>query len=115
MWYAVEGGKVFEFSRRALRDAWVANGPSDVTASGYRAAATARDTIVRKADYKHDGDSEAWAFKARRRVDASPALAPHRELLVEYDWCNPDHARWVATAAEYEIVSWAIATAKAAN
>ena len=126
MWYAIEyaygatvnnngtrADKVYEFSRRALRDAWVADGPPDVSASGYRATATARTGLVRKADYRYDGDGEAWQVLGEQRLDASPALAPHRAIIAE-DWNEPGHWRWVATAPEREIVSWARDTERAA-
>lgn len=44
---------------------------------------------------------------AEARVASSPALQPYRDLLLDYDWSNADeHAEWVATAPEAEIISW---------
>lgn len=45
--------------------------------------------------------------KAAARVDASPALAAHRDFIMA-DWPEGDeHWRWVATATEREIIDWA--------
>jgi len=123
MWYAIEhaygthltnnsaGGrsdKVYEFSRRALRDAWVNDGPPDTTAPGVRTLATSRHPKVRRAlTAAHDGDSEAWQVLARQRVAASPALSQYYDVLIEYDWCEPSHWPMVATAKESELISWA--------
>ena len=49
--------KVYQFTRRALRDAWVAAGPPDISASGYRANGSARSPLVRGADIRYDGDA----------------------------------------------------------
>ena len=106
--------KVYEFTARARRDTWVAAGPADISASGYRAAAAARNPLVRNADYKYDGDAEAWEIIARQRVDASPALARYADTLIKYDWSMPGHFKWLATAKEAEIVSWAHDTEQAA-
>jgi hypothetical protein len=44
---------------------------------------------------------------AEARVAASETLNAHRDLLLDYDWSNADeHAEWVATAPESEILSW---------
>lgn len=44
--------------------------------------------------------------RAAARVDASPALAPHRDFILA-DWPEgDDHWRWVATATERDILSW---------
>lgn len=105
--------KVYEFTRRALRDAWVAAGPPDTSASGYRATATARTPLVRKAlTGAYDGDREAWRILAEQRVDGSPALAQFRAVIFD-DWSESDHDKWVATAKEAEILSWARDTAAA--
>jgi hypothetical protein len=99
--------KPYCFTARRLRDAWVNTGPFDTTAPGYRANASARHPLVRKADYLFDGDPLAWAVLAAARVDASPSLMPHRHDFVEYDWGDTNHARWVATAKERELTEWA--------
>lgn len=105
--------KIYEFSRRALRDAWVAAGDPDMSASGYRAAATARNPLVRKALMgAYDGDSEAWPIIARQRVEGSPALSRYAETIL-YDWPTSDHSKWVATAPEREVVEWAASVAAA--
>jgi hypothetical protein len=115
MFYAIEhayGGnvvnngqradRVLEFSSRKLRDAWVADGPAK-----YRSKATARNPAVRKADWKDDGDSEGWQVLARQRVESAPKLQAHRHNLIDHDWCDSAHMKWVATAKEKEILHWA--------
>lgn len=98
--------EVYEFTRRELRDAWVSAGPADITASGYRAAVPVKHALVRKAHGKIDGDGEGWQVLAERRVNASPALG-RRRAEIDVGWAEPRHWRWVATAPEREIVSWA--------
>jgi sulfur carrier protein ThiS len=121
MFYAIEhayGGnvvnngqradRILEFSSRKLRDAWVADGPVYIDAPGYRSKAGARDSIVRKADWKDDGDSEGWSVLAHQRVESAPKLQPYRDILIDYDWCDGnDHSQWVATAKEKDILDWA--------
>jgi hypothetical protein len=101
--------KVYEFTAKRLRDAWVADGPPDITASGYRDKASARHPLVRNAIAvnRYDGDEEAWLVLAEQRVGASPALDRFRNILIGYGWREKDHARWVATASEREILAWA--------
>lgn len=107
--------KVYEFTRRALRDAWVSAGDPNASASGHRTAATARNPLVRKAlTGAYDGDSEAWALLARQRVEGSPVLSRHADTIL-YDWPEGEHAKWVAIAPEREIVEWAKAAAEAVN
>lgn len=107
--------KIYEFTRRALRDAWVAAGNPDMSASGYRAAATARNPLVRKALMgAYDGDSEAWPIIARQRVEGSAILSSYSDVIFA-DWSEGDHAKWVATAPMNEVVSWAKEAAEAAN
>ena len=44
--------------------------------------------------------------RAAARVDASPALCPHRDVILA-DWPQGDeHWRWVATAPVRDILSW---------
>lgn len=106
--------KVYEFTRRALRDAWVDAGPPDFTASGYRDKASARMPLVRNAlAGAYDGDSEAWVIVARQRVEGSPVLGEYNAVIFE-DWRESDHMKWVATAPMAEVVSWAKATHDAA-
>jgi hypothetical protein len=126
MWYAVEhaygshvenngnrADKVYEFTRRALRDAWIADGPPDLTAPGVRTAATSRSPMVRKAlTTAYDGDSEAWEVLARQRVAGSERLSQYADVIFS-DWMEADHAKWVASAKEAEIVSWAKAIREA--
>jgi hypothetical protein len=46
--------------------------------------------------------------EAAARVHASETLSAYRDLLLDYDWSNAEeHAQWVATAPEAEIVAWA--------
>jgi hypothetical protein len=45
--------------------------------------------------------------KATARVDSTPELTSYRDLLIEYDWPDPYHYGWVATAPAAELVSWA--------
>lgn len=119
MWYAIEyaygstvvnngnrADRVLEFTRRQLRDAWVAVGDPQTDAPGYREAAPARHPLVRKADVLDDGDAEGWRVLAQRRLDRRPELAAHLEAI-GYEWPEKDHAIWVATAPEREIISWA--------
>lgn len=105
--------KAYSFTRRELRDAWVAAGPAATTAPGYREVLSARHPAIRKAHFVDDGDSLGWQVLAERRIDNSPALRQHRAILL-YDWPDTAHPRWVATAKEAEIVSWAKATEAAA-
>jgi hypothetical protein len=100
-------GCVYEFTRRALRDAWCEAGPFDLRAPGVRMPATAREPMVRKAINAIDGDAEGWQVIARARVEASPNLGRYRDILIDYDWGNNDHWSWTATAPEREILSWA--------
>ena len=98
--------RVLEFTARRLRDAWVAAGHNDSTASGYREVLRARDTRVRSAYGLPDGDGEAWRALADERVRESAALARH-SATINADWSETDHYRWVVTAPEREIVRWA--------
>lgn len=108
--------RVYEFTARRLRDAWVAAGPPDVTASGYRSAVTARHPQVRgDIRGRYDGDAEAWQLIAATRVNGSAALAVYRHILVDYDWPETDRMRWVATAPERDVLSWARDTKRAAG
>lgn len=119
MFYAIEyaygaqvvnGGqradRIMEFTARRLRDAWVAAGHTDSTASGYREVLHARDKRVRSAYGLPDGDGEAWRAIADARMRQSAALARH-SATIDADWRETDHYRWVATAPEREIVQWA--------
>lgn len=107
--------KVYEFTARKLRDVWVAAGSPNVSAAGYRAAAKARNPLVRNAlDGAYDGDSEAWEIVARQRVEGSPILSSYADTVFA-DWSDPGHAKWVATASMREVVSWAKATHEAAQ
>jgi hypothetical protein len=99
--------RVLEFTSRRLRDAWVDDGTPYASAPGYRSKAGAREPIVRRADWKDDGDSEAWEVLARRRVEDSPKLQQYRWVLLDYDWCCKDHFRWVARNPERELIEWA--------
>lgn len=101
--------RVLEFTAKRLRDAWVAAGNPNTTASGYRETISARAPQVRNADGLEDGDREGWTAIAETRVDSSAALRKHRAIIF-YDWTEADHYRWVATAPEREIVSWAAET-----
>lgn len=113
MFYAIEFSRPYAFTRRELRDAWVAAGPADSNSAGYRAVVSARDPLIRKAHFVDDGDPLGWQVLAQRRIDNSPALGQHRDTIA-YDWPDTAHPRWVATAKEAEIVSWAKATEVAA-
>jgi hypothetical protein len=117
MFYAIEyaygrdvvnGGqradRIVEFTRRQLRDVWVAAGATH-DGPGARDGLNAR--TAKHATWRDEGDDEAWRILAEQRVSASPALTPYRYDLIEEDWCDPHHARWVATAPEREIVAWA--------
>jgi len=45
--------------------------------------------------------------RAKRRVEASPDLALHHYLLLDYKWPEGDrHYEWVATADESVLLSW---------
>lgn len=99
--------RVYAFTRRELRDAWVdAN-------EQHRSTASARDSIVRTTRRDHvDGDVEGWEVIARRRVASHPQLDEYRYELVHYDWGNPEHWQWVATASIRELRVWAKAMKK---
>jgi hypothetical protein len=99
--------RVLQFTRKRLRDAWVADGPA-YDGQGARDAIGHRAPQVMRADWTDEGDSEGWQVIARQRVENSPKLQPYRDVLIDYDWCNGlDHPRWVATASEREILDWA--------
>ena len=56
----------------------------------------------------YQGLEEPFAEMAADRVDATPSLAPYRDILIDYDWDNQaDHWEWVATSDESEILDWA--------
>lgn len=102
--------RVVEFTRRDLRDVWVQDGnPS--TDTGSRDALPARDARVRNAYGLEDGDNEAWNLLARERASNSKALSGYVGTIIDYDWGDPKHGKWVATASEKEIISWAEAIA----
>lgn len=103
----------YQFTRRELRDAWVQDGPPDTHASGYREALSSRNPAIRKAHFVDDGDALGWRVLGERRIANSEALSKHRAIISE-DWSERDHWRWVATAQEAAIVSWAAATEAAA-
>lgn len=94
--------RVLEFTARRLRDAWIADGQPD-----HRAVIGARHPKVRKAVWLENGDSEAWRAIAEQRVLGTAALTPYHYELIQYDWGDLGHAKWIATASEGEIVSWA--------
>lgn len=98
--------RIVEFTRRKLRDAWVAAGSPQI-GPGERGNLSARSPLVRKSYGLEDGDREAWKVLAEQRVDRSSALTTHRYDLLVYEWAEPDHLMWVATAPEREILSWA--------
>lgn len=105
--------KPYQFTRRELRDAWVSDGPADTHASGYREALSSRNPAIRKAHFVDDGDQLGWQVIAERRIANSEALRKHRAIISE-DWNDTTHWRWVATAQESAIVSWAETTEAAA-
>lgn len=48
-----------------------------------------------------------WQEKAEGRVNESPKLFAHRDILLLYDWHNiGEHMEWVATAPVEEILDW---------
>lgn len=99
--------RLVEFTRRELRDAWVAvTAGQSFNNAGYREALKARDLRIRKAHGLEDGNGEGWRALAEARVERSPALSRHADTIW-YDWCEADHAKWVATAPEREILDWA--------
>jgi hypothetical protein len=100
-------GRVFQFTRRALRDAWVKDGTPMLSEPGFREVLRARHPKVRKADYLEDGDIEAYKLLARERVSNSPKLRPYRHELIDYNWRQPRHWQWVATRKESEVLNWA--------
>lgn len=100
------GDRVLEFTRRELRDAWVNDGTL-LDGPGNRENLSARHPFVRKAHGLENGDGDGWQVLAIARVDASAALGRYRDNLLIYDWMEPDHLKWVATAPEREIISWA--------
>lgn len=105
--------RVLAFTRRELRDVWVADGSPQI-GPGERDKLTARDRRVRVAGRGlEDGDGEGWRVLAIQRVNASPALLPYAYELVEYDWGNRDHYAWTATEPERTILEWAKAVREA--
>jgi hypothetical protein len=100
-------GRVLQFTRRALRDAWVENGPPMLSEPGFREVLRARHPKVRKADYLEDGDIEAYEVIAKTRVQNSTKLLPYWHELIGYDWCQFSHWQTVATAPERSLIEWA--------
>jgi hypothetical protein len=100
-------GRVLQFTRRALRDAWVEDGPTMLSEPGFREALRARHPKVRKADYLENGDIEAYECLARERVSNSPKLRPYRHELIDYDLCRLDYWKEVATDEERSLIEWA--------
>lgn len=45
--------------------------------------------------------------RAKARVQETPELQPHTDIIVEYDWNDSDHYHWVETAPIAEILRWA--------
>jgi NADH pyrophosphatase NudC (nudix superfamily) len=45
--------------------------------------------------------------KAEKRVADDPELSIRRGVLIDYDWNDPSHFEWVATAPKSELLSWA--------
>lgn len=97
----------FSFTRKDLRDAWVAD------EEGKREVIDAK-TAKRRAKYgMGDGDREAWRVLAFNRVGASATLShiKYASLLLG-DWHESDHWSWVANAPERELIEWAEAVDK---
>jgi hypothetical protein len=125
MFYAIEhayGGnvvnngqradRVLRFTSRRLRDAWVAAGPPEMSAPGYRDTIGARHPKVRKADYRENGDLEAWQHLAEQRVLSSPKLCKYWAALAPFDdyrlvtLQGTNGLKWLATADEVDILSY---------
>lgn len=98
------GDRVLEFTARRLRDAWVRAGNDT-----YRENLSARHPAVRKAYGLESGDSEGWRVIGEERVNGSATLRKHA-WVINQDWSESDHWKWVATAPEKEIVDWAETT-----
>lgn len=105
------GDRVLEFTSRRLRDAWVSAGNVYATNPGYRESLSARHPAVRKAYGLESGDGEGWRVIGEARVNGSAALRKHA-WVINQDWTEIDHWRWVATAPEKNIVDWAETTEK---
>jgi hypothetical protein len=99
--------RVLKFTRRALRGAWVEDGPPMLSEPGFREALRARHPMVRKAYHLEDGDIEAYEVIARERVSNSPKLRPYWYELIGYDWYQFSHWQTVATAPERSLIEWA--------
>lgn len=50
--------------------------------------------------------STNWVEKAEQRINRNAKLQPYRDIIM-YDWNDPEHYHWAATAPISEIVSWA--------
>jgi hypothetical protein len=98
--------RVLKFTRRSLRDAWVADGP-DVDGPNYRANIRATSPKVRKADYLEDGDIEAYEVIAHARVQNSPKLRPYWHELIDYNWRHSPPWQVIATGEERSLIEWA--------
>jgi hypothetical protein len=100
-------GRVLQFTRRALRDAWVEDGPPMLSEPGFREALRARHPKVRKAYHLEDGDIEAYKIIAKTRVQNSPKLRPYWHELIDYDWCHSTSWQVIATSEERGLIEWA--------
>lgn len=50
---------------------------------------------------------ETYEAAAEQRVNNTPELSAHRDILIDYLWDNQqDHLQWVATASIDEILAW---------
>lgn len=108
-----QADRLYAFTRRALRDAWVAHEPprrAELSAHDPRLRAAQRSIVSEIVD----GDQEAWYALAYKRVYGTPELRAHADLLIETDWNTPEHYRSVATDPIRELVDWAEAVRAAA-
>jgi hypothetical protein len=126
MFYAIEhayGGsvvnngqradRVLEFTSRRLRDVWVSAGPPEMSTPGYRDTISARHPKVRKAEWRENGDLEAWQYLAEQRVFSSPKLCKYWAILAPFDdyrqveMQGTNGLKWLATADEVDVLSYA--------
>jgi len=56
-------------------------------------------------------EQEQQMKQMQQRIDNTPSLEPYSDLIL-YDWDEGrDHAEWITTADEQEILDWCVTNA----